>query len=151
MQELSYVDGDLLWPPKSSRHLEEVPLGDENLSHSFLLLKCLLLPAGDGLCSWLVQGGRLDIVQCTRCCCRCFWLRQPFAVDMNRRSLGDPQSVSPWGWSLLSQQCCFSAFLVDGAVQILRQPKPFSSRAVQTTAWISCHFSGSDFLNTFIH
>uniref|UniRef100_A0A663E4P9 Ig-like domain-containing protein n=1 Tax=Aquila chrysaetos chrysaetos TaxID=223781 RepID=A0A663E4P9_AQUCH len=41
--------------------------------------------------------------------------------------------------------------LVDGAAQILRQPKPSTSRAVQMTARISCHFSGSDFLNTFIH
>uniref|UniRef100_A0A8B9MAX7 Ig-like domain-containing protein n=1 Tax=Accipiter nisus TaxID=211598 RepID=A0A8B9MAX7_9AVES len=30
-------------------------------------------------------------------------------------------------------------------------PKPSTSRAVQMTARISCHFSGSDFLNTFIH
>ncbi|XP_074996947.1 uncharacterized protein LOC142078383 [Calonectris borealis] len=47
--------------------------------------------------------------------------------------------------------CCFSALLVDGAAQSLRQPKPSTSRAVQMTAQISCHFSRSDFLNTFSH
>lgn len=103
MQKLLYVDGrDVLCPPKNLSHLKEVPLGNRNPSHSFLLLRSLLSPAGDGLCSWLVQEGRLDIVRCTCCCCRCFWLHQPFAVDVSHRGLGD------WGWSLLSQQCCFS-------------------------------------------
>ncbi|XP_068792023.1 T-cell receptor gamma alternate reading frame protein isoform X1 [Struthio camelus] len=38
-----------------------------------------------------------------------------------------------------------------GAAQSLRQPKPSTSNKVQTTARISCSFSGSDFQNTPIH
>lgn len=136
--------------PESSRHLEELPLADGHLSHSFLLLRCLLPPATDGLCSWLVQGGRLSTARCRCCCCGCFWLHQPFAGDVSRRGLGESQSLSPGGWSLLSRQCCFSAFLVGGAVQSRRQPKPSTSRAVQMTVRTSCHFSGPHFRSTFI-
>lgn len=59
-------------------------------------------------------------------------------------------------WETRADHCCHNSAvsllpLVDGAAQILRQPKPSTSRAVQMTAQISCHVSGSDFLNTFIH
>lgn len=130
-------------PPKRSRHLEELPLAHGYPSHSFLLLRCLLPPAGDGLCSWLAQGGRLRIAPGTCCCCR-LWLRAVSALGCTW-DLGQSHPVSPWGWSLLSRQCSFLAFLAGGAVQILRQTKPSTGRAVQMTLWIKDHLLGQTF------
>lgn len=133
-------------PPKRSRHLEELPLGDGYPSHSFLLLRCLLPPDGDGLCSWLAQGGRLGITSGTCCCCRQgLWAASALGCTWD---LGESQPVSPWGWSLLSRSCSFLAFLADGAVQILRQTKPPTGRTLQRTLQIRDRSSGSDFLNT---
>ncbi|XP_035173391.1 TCR gamma alternate reading frame protein isoform X3 [Oxyura jamaicensis] len=41
--------------------------------------------------------------------------------------------------------CCY------GAAQSLWQPKPSVRRVAYSTAWIECHFSGSDFLDAYIH
>lgn len=141
--------------PRSWSHAEELPLGAGCLSHSFLPLQRLLPPSlspgtrdghtlpGPG------HGGRLHVVQHACCCCRCFWLLQPFAPVSRRCKLRG--RGAPGG-----RPCCHCSAvpllsLADGAAQILRQPKPSVRRVAYSTARIDCHFSGSDFPNAYIH